>query len=487
MPLTSRKPLLQLAVIAAGLILLVPGRSAAQNDPLNNGIAIISKLGTRCLEQGPDPERQLFAMPCRWGTRQRFHFPLGYVPGDDKGTFGVDYFGTWNCALAMGDDRMPGDAAVVLTTCYTNWPSNHWRIKNGTIRLTWNDECLTIPADAVHMDASGKKMWKDGVIIPTIEPCTGADNQTWYRVLFADYSDLQPQPMQNLAANVVETIVPYPVSAISGRKDGWGPILDGWWSREGTIPAYFVSLNLPARLDAPKLIVSDDVSKPVHVAVDWADGAAAAYTDKSTCVAQPAGLAHWWTAEGAAHDVVGGRHGTPHGGLALAPGKVGLAFALGGKDGYIELPGEFGSGAELTIGAWARSEGATADMQAIVSATGAEALHLQLFNSGNIVAYTNGGQLQFPISAEAPGEWHHYALSLKSGDSRLYVDGRLAGSDATPFTSIVSTKTLRIGSGWQGGRYFKGAVDEVQLFDRALSTAEVQAIHAADSAGLCRN
>ena len=486
MPLTSRKPLLRLAVIAAGLMLLFPAPGTAQVDQLNFGMAIVSKLGTRCLEHGPDPEGQLFAMPCRWGTRQQFRFPIGYVPGDDKGTLGVDYFGDWRCALGMNGSRMPGDDAIVLTTCYTNWPSNVWRIQNGTIRLTWNNECLTIPDDAIHTDGSGKKVWKDGVIIPTVEPCTGADNQTWYRVLFADYADLRPQPMQNLAANVVETIVPYPVSAISGRKDGWGPILDGWWSREMTKPAFFVSLDLPAKLDAPKLIVSDDVSRPVHVAVDWADGAAAAYTDRSSCVAQPAGLAHWWGAEGAAHDMVGGRHGTPHGGLNLAPGKVGRAFALSGRDGYIELPGKFGGGAEMTIAAWAKSDGAGSDMQAIVSATGPAVAHLQLFSSGNIVAWTNGGELMFPISPEAPGEWHHYAMSLKSGDSRLYVDGRLAGSDATTFTGITSSDGLRIGSGWDSGRFFKGSIDEVQIFDRALSAAEVEAIHKAD-AGLCRN
>lgn len=475
-----------LAPAIALLLAMVSAPAQAQYDPLNQGIAIVSKLGARCLEHGPDPEGQLFAKPCRWGKRQQFHYPLSYVPGDTKGTFGVDYFGEWRCVLGMDASRMPGDNALVLTTCYTNWPSNVWTFQNGTIRLTWNGECLTLPADAAtHTDAEGHLVWKDDVIIPTVEPCTGADNQIWYRALYADYADIDAPPMRNLPANRVQTITPYPASAIAGTKDGWGPMLDGWMSREVFGPRAFVRIKQPPLLDAPSLIVSDDLSKPVHVVLDWGGTAAAEPVNTPGCYARPAGLTSWWGAEGAAHDMIGGRHGSASG-ATLAPGKVGLAFLFDGADDFIDVPGTWG-GSAMTVTAWVKPAATSDDFQAVFSSTARAAAHLQLNAAGNVAVYTDGGEVMLPIVSQAPvGAWRHLALTISSGAVVLYVDGQEAGRSSATFSSIAPSTGMRIGSGFDKGRFFNGLVDEVQVYDRALSASEVGGIHAAGEAGVCR-
>ncbi len=92
-----------------------------------------------------------------------------------------------------------------------------------------------------------------------------------------------------------------------------------------------------------------------------------------------------------------------------------------------------------------------------------------------------------PIIPQTPtGVYRHIAFSIKSGDSRLYVDGQLVGTNTLTFTTINPTSNLRIGSGYAGGRFFSGAIDEVEIFDRALSASEIQAIFDAGAAGKCR-
>src|SRR3989454_9496384 len=72
------------------------------------------------------------------------------------------------------------------------------------------------------------------------------------------------------------------------------------------------------------------------------------------------------------------------------------------------------------------------------------------------------------------GTWHHAAAILRSGLVRLYVDGVLVAQDATnPITSVrTSTQTI-------DGRVvsdFAGDIDEVVVYGRALSDAEIAAV-----------
>src|SRR5438876_2356727 len=72
------------------------------------------------------------------------------------------------------------------------------------------------------------------------------------------------------------------------------------------------------------------------------------------------------------------------------------------------------------------------------------------------------------------GDWHHAAAVLRSGLVRLYVDGVLVAQDTTnPITSVrTSTQTIvgRVASD------FVGDIDEVFVFSRALTDAEIAAL-----------
>jgi hypothetical protein len=177
-------------------------------------------------------------------------------------------------------------------------------------------------------------------------------------------------------------------------------------------------------------------------------------------------------------------------GATFVTGKVGQAFSFDGVNDYVSVSGTFGGGPEATVEAWIKTNGTTGTFQAIVSSTEEKFIHLQLHSGGNIVAYVEGGQtpwVNMPIVLPtSTGVYRHIAFSVKSGDSRLYVDGRLVGTNLMTFNTIQATSNLRIGCGYGGFRFFNGEIDEVSIYNRALSVGEIQSIYNAGSAGKCK-
>jgi Concanavalin A-like lectin/glucanases superfamily/Bacterial Ig domain/RTX calcium-binding nonapeptide repeat (4 copies)/Bacterial cadherin-like domain len=197
----------------------------------------------------------------------------------------------------------------------------------------------------------------------------------------------------------------------------------------------------------------------------------------------PQGLVHYWSGDGTAVDVVGGQNGTLQGDATFATGKVGQAFRFDGTGDYVSLPGTFGGGSEFTVAAWVKTSATSSDFQAIFSSTVQDLVHLQLFSSGNIAVYAPTF-IPLPIVSQTPtGVYRHIALSLQSGNSRLYVDGALFGTSSATFGTVSSSSSMRIGSGELGARFFNGDIDELALFDQALDNNQVLALRDAGLAG----
>ena len=83
--------------------------------------------------------------------------------------------------------------------------------------------------------------------------------------------------------------------------------------------------------------------------------------------------------------------------------------------------------------------------------------------------------------------WTHLAATYDGATLRLYVDGSLAGSVAATGAIATSAGALRIGGNTLWGEYFQGLIDEVRVYNRALSQAELQADMARGAATDSRN
>jgi hypothetical protein len=83
------------------------------------------------------------------------------------------------------------------------------------------------------------------------------------------------------------------------------------------------------------------------------------------------------------------------------------------------------------------------------------------------------------------GRWYHVAMTYDGSRLRSFLNGQLEGSIAAPGPILTSAEPFRIGGEGSGPWYFTGSVDELSLYNRALSESEVAAIYAADAGGKC--
>jgi hypothetical protein len=154
------------------------------------------------------------------------------------------------------------------------------------------------------------------------------------------------------------------------------------------------------------------------------------------------------------------------------------ALDFDGVNDHIVLPPALSNGpwSALTVEAWVRSNGSTGDFQAILSAADFTFVHLQTNIGGNSAVYTDQGGVLLPVvPAHPPGEWHHVALSVASGNSVLYVDGAPLGTSSMTFNTVLAPGTLTIGQGFQGGRNFFGQIRDLRIWNVARTVVEVQA------------
>jgi hypothetical protein len=80
------------------------------------------------------------------------------------------------------------------------------------------------------------------------------------------------------------------------------------------------------------------------------------------------------------------------------------------------------------------------------------------------------GTAQVPANA-----WTHLAATHDGTTLRLYVNGVQVGSRAVSGALLTSTGVLRIGGNSIWGEFFQGRIDELRIYNRALSAAEIQA------------
>ena len=73
--------------------------------------------------------------------------------------------------------------------------------------------------------------------------------------------------------------------------------------------------------------------------------------------------------------------------------------------------------------------------------------------------------------------WSHWAATFNNGNIAFYFNGVLQGT--TTFANTFTVSILQVGCYWNGGNGFNGAIDDLRIFNTALSAAQVQTIYAA--------
>jgi hypothetical protein len=229
-------------------------------------------------------------------------------------------------------------------------------------------------------------------------------------------------------------------------------------------------------------------------------------TFTATCISPPADMVAWWTADNTANDLSGNaNHGALQGGAGYVAGQVGAAFSLPTIADFVQVPDSptLDFTANFSIDAWIRTTNPTTGRATIVdkrsgSNTNPVGYHLFIF-SGLLGFQLGDGQPFLNHVSPGPlvndGNWHHVAAAIDRASAtggKLYVDGvQVHTFDPTTRPgNITNPANLRLGVRLIGSpqtfENFQGAIDEVELFDRALAAGEVQALFASRSSGKCK-
>lgn len=205
------------------------------------------------------------------------------------------------------------------------------------------------------------------------------------------------------------------------------------------------------------------------------------------CLSPPPNMVGWWPGDGNAYDIVGSNSGTLHNGATFAPGMVDHAFSFIrsiGIDDYVQASdtGLPFSNAARTLDFWMKS-GPDGGIPVIYGDFQPnDAFYVVVLAANACIGQWGGGDACGSTHVN-DSNWHHIALTYDGVSSAiLFVDGALETSIAKTYTT-TQTGTLLIGGDYP---HFDGLVDEVEIFNRALSQTEIQAIYNANSSGKCK-
>jgi len=173
-------------------------------------------------------------------------------------------------------------------------------------------------------------------------------------------------------------------------------------------------------------------------------------------------------------------------------GRFGHALRFDGND-YIVVDNLDFAPANYTILAWFKTSGST--QQAIFAATNpADSNHgllLELDADGRlrylyrVPTGSSGGQVLSSAVTTNDGDWHHVAAVKDVTTLALYVGGQrvVTGTADTDFAVPLDVVIGRLGKTLPGG-YFDGLIDEVVLYERALTAEQIRALASPVAAGV---
>ena len=262
-----------------------------------------------------------------------------------------------------------------------------------------------------------------------------------------------------------------------------------------------VSLGNTCARPPQVLLKTGDIVR-ARVRVDLVDGLVSGdYSFKTTFRADsgpippPAGMVSWWPGDGHTGDIVDGNHGTLTGDATFAPGMVGQAFSFDGAGDFVIVPdsSSLNPTEAITVDFWVfvtatqgerdivSKDGESSDRQYLVSAASSNRFRAHISVVGTATFQNFDGATLVLLNT-----WCHVAMTYDGATLKLYVNGVLDGSMPVSGPIITTTQPVRIGGGSPPGTnpwYSPGLIDEVEIFNRALSGAEIQSIYDAGSAG----
>ncbi len=205
----------------------------------------------------------------------------------------------------------------------------------------------------------------------------------------------------------------------------------------------------------------------------------------------------WWKLDEAsgetAEDSAGNNDGRVVGDPQWQPsaGKIGGAMEFDGDGDYVEIGREsnFDIADQITVSAWIKVNQFDKEWQAVI-AKGDSAWRIQRNQNNNSLEFACSG-LKIPSGAPwgnlygeknvNDGQWHHIAGVYDGSKMYLYVDGTVDTSQPASGRINTNDQPVYIGENSENtGRYWEGLIDDVRIYNYALSEDEITEIYNVD-------
>ena len=196
----------------------------------------------------------------------------------------------------------------------------------------------------------------------------------------------------------------------------------------------------------------------------------------------------WRFTGGSLNDTSGSENAFVNYGAALAPDRFGnsncaYTFNAGNANymtttGYTNLPT---GNANRTVTAWIKIDSFTADSYTPIvcygdCATSGSSYMIGIDNSEHKIFFGPGGSVSTPGSVIEAGVWYHVAILNTGNDVRFYLNGHIDDHGSTPITINTTAGPLTLGWNTVEEAYFNGVIDDVRIYNRALSGSEIYAL-----------
>lgn len=193
------------------------------------------------------------------------------------------------------------------------------------------------------------------------------------------------------------------------------------------------------------------------------------------------GLVSHYKLDGDATDSEGSNDGTVNG-ATFVDGYKGQAASFDNTDDYINtgLNINVGTG-DFALSSWVYLNADNAAQESITTSYGSSTdgviLNADTTSTSGWRFWINGTDARLGTPENHLQEWTHIIALRDSGTAKVYINGKLIGSFDASGVNADATGTFHIGSRSDGTKIWDGEIDDVRIYNRALTPLEVEQLY----------
>lgn len=172
-----------------------------------------------------------------------------------------------------------------------------------------------------------------------------------------------------------------------------------------------------------------------------------------------------------------GKNGAINGNPNWVKGKFKQALGFDGQDDYVEVPVNLNDCPVVTATLWVYTNAPPPGerYQVLSNDAGSYGRVINLYPNSYWLFNTSGTGAQYFVTLRL-GRWEHLAAIWTTENTKLYLDGKLVATGAGDSPVYNDATSVNIGKDPWYKLYYNGSLDDIALFNIALSEDDIKSI-----------